>query len=204
MSNVMLGGTRRDGRSWAFYETNGCGMGARPTSDGIDAIQCHMTNTLNTPIEAIEREYPLRVDALRNCRRHRRRRPLSRRQRADTLAGARRRFGHAHATRRPAHAGAAGRARRRIGRLRTARLYSAAATRNGTRRQDEPASRAGRHSHRANAGRRRLRGARKGALLLAAAWRSRPKRAATRRSTIRIALRRGEKRRRASAATTLP
>jgi N-methylhydantoinase B len=61
MSNVMLGGTRPDGRSWAFYETNGCGMGARPSSDGIDAIQCHMTNTLNTPIEAIEREYPLRV-----------------------------------------------------------------------------------------------------------------------------------------------
>jgi N-methylhydantoinase B len=61
MSNVMLGGTRPDGRTWAFYETNGCGMGARPTSDGIDAIHCHMTNTLNTPIEAIEREYPLRV-----------------------------------------------------------------------------------------------------------------------------------------------
>jgi N-methylhydantoinase B len=61
MSNVMLGGTRPDGRTWAFYETNGCGMGARPSSDGIDAIHCHMTNTLNTPIEAIEREYPLRV-----------------------------------------------------------------------------------------------------------------------------------------------
>ncbi len=61
MSNVMLGGTRPDGRTWAFYETNGCGMGARPTRDGIDAIHCHMTNTLNTPIEAIEREYPLRV-----------------------------------------------------------------------------------------------------------------------------------------------
>jgi N-methylhydantoinase B len=61
MSNVMLGGTRPDGRSWAFYETNGCGMGARPTRDGIDGIHCHMTNTLNTPIEAIEREYPLRV-----------------------------------------------------------------------------------------------------------------------------------------------
>ncbi len=61
MSNVMLGGTRPDGRTWAFYETNGCGMGARPTCDGIDAIHCHMTNTLNTPIEAIEREYPLRV-----------------------------------------------------------------------------------------------------------------------------------------------
>ena len=61
MSNVMLGGTRGDGTTWAFYETNGCGMGARPTSDGIDAIHVHMTNTLNTPIEAIEREYPLRV-----------------------------------------------------------------------------------------------------------------------------------------------
>lgn len=61
MSNVMLGGARPDGRAWAFYETNGCGMGARPTCDGIDGIQCHMTNTLNTPIEAIEREYPLRV-----------------------------------------------------------------------------------------------------------------------------------------------
>jgi len=61
MSNVMLGGTRADGATWAFYETNGCGMGARPQRDGIDAIQCHMTNTLNTPIEAIERDYPLRV-----------------------------------------------------------------------------------------------------------------------------------------------
>ncbi len=61
MSNVMLGGTRPDGTTWAFYETNGCGMGARPTADGLDAIQCHMTNTLNTPIEAIEREFPLRV-----------------------------------------------------------------------------------------------------------------------------------------------
>ncbi len=61
MSNVMIGGTRGDGSTWAFYETNGCGMGARPGMDGIDGIQCHMTNTLNTPIEAIEREFPLRV-----------------------------------------------------------------------------------------------------------------------------------------------
>ncbi len=61
MSNVLLGGVRRDGRSWAFYETNGCGMGARPSSDGLSGIQCHMTNTLNTPIEAIEHEFPLRV-----------------------------------------------------------------------------------------------------------------------------------------------
>jgi N-methylhydantoinase B len=61
MSNVMLGGTRPDGRTWAFYETNGCGSGGRPNADGIDAIHCHMTNTLNTPIEAVEREFPLRI-----------------------------------------------------------------------------------------------------------------------------------------------
>jgi N-methylhydantoinase B len=61
MSNVMLGGVTSAGEAWAFYETNGCGMGGRPNLDGIDGIQCHMTNTLNTPIEAIERYYPLRV-----------------------------------------------------------------------------------------------------------------------------------------------
>jgi N-methylhydantoinase B len=61
MSNVLLGGVRSDGGVWAFYETNGCGMGARPTSDGLSGIQCHMTNTMNTPIEALEREFPLRV-----------------------------------------------------------------------------------------------------------------------------------------------
>jgi N-methylhydantoinase B len=61
MSNVMIGGAREDGSTWAFYETNGCGMGARPAIDGIDGIQCHMTNTLNTPIEAIERDYPMQV-----------------------------------------------------------------------------------------------------------------------------------------------
>lgn len=61
MSNVMIGGARNDGGTWAFYETNGCGMGARPSMDGLDGVQCHMTNTLNTPIEAIERDYPMRV-----------------------------------------------------------------------------------------------------------------------------------------------
>ncbi|HTJ25693.1 MAG TPA: hydantoinase B/oxoprolinase family protein [Candidatus Limnocylindria bacterium] len=61
MHNVMLGGVDGDGNPWAFYETNGCGQGGRPNADGIDAIQAHMTNTLNTPIEAIERTFPLRV-----------------------------------------------------------------------------------------------------------------------------------------------
>jgi N-methylhydantoinase B len=61
MNNVIIGGVDADGRAWSFYETNGCGMGARPEADGIDGIHAHMTNTLNTPIEAIERDFPLRV-----------------------------------------------------------------------------------------------------------------------------------------------
>ena len=63
MNNVMIGGLDGDGRSWAFYETNGCGMGARPHADGIDGIHVHMTNTLNTPIEAIERTMPMLITA---------------------------------------------------------------------------------------------------------------------------------------------
>jgi N-methylhydantoinase B len=61
MHNVMMGGVDERGAPWAFYETNGCGMGARPALDGLDAIQAHMTNTLNTPIEVLERTFPLRV-----------------------------------------------------------------------------------------------------------------------------------------------
>lgn len=61
MNNVMMGGRDERGEPWAFYETNGCGMGARPSADGVDAIQAHMTNTLNTPIEVLERSFPLRV-----------------------------------------------------------------------------------------------------------------------------------------------
>jgi N-methylhydantoinase B len=61
MNNVMMGGIDEHGEPWAFYETNGGGMGARPSSDGVDAIQAHMTNTLNTPIEVLERTFPLRV-----------------------------------------------------------------------------------------------------------------------------------------------
>jgi N-methylhydantoinase B len=61
MNNVMMGGIDERGEPWAFYETNGCGMGARPNADGVDGIQAHMTNTLNTPIEVLERTYPLRV-----------------------------------------------------------------------------------------------------------------------------------------------
>src|SRR4051812_17472613 len=62
MSSVALGGTRpADGTSWTYYETIGGGSGATPRADGASAVQCHMTNTLNTPAEAIELQYPLRV-----------------------------------------------------------------------------------------------------------------------------------------------
>jgi N-methylhydantoinase B len=56
MNSVALGGN-----NWTYYETIGGGSGAGPGFDGTSAIQCHMTNTLNTPAEAIEMQYPLRV-----------------------------------------------------------------------------------------------------------------------------------------------
>ena len=61
MNNFTLGGLGRDGQPFAYYETIAGGMGARPTADGIDAIHTHMTNSLNTPIEALETFYPVRV-----------------------------------------------------------------------------------------------------------------------------------------------
>jgi N-methylhydantoinase B len=59
MSSVALGSSASP--SWTYYETIGGGSGAGPTWDGVSAIQCHMTNTWNTPAEAIELQYPLRV-----------------------------------------------------------------------------------------------------------------------------------------------
>src|SRR5256885_4591657 len=60
MNNVMMGGTYK-GRNWAFYETIGVGLGARTDADGIDGIQANMTNTMNTPIEEVERSFPLLI-----------------------------------------------------------------------------------------------------------------------------------------------
>ena len=56
MTNVSFGG-----REWAFYETIGCGFGARPSADGVDGVHVNMTNTLNTPIEILEQLYPIRI-----------------------------------------------------------------------------------------------------------------------------------------------
>ncbi|MFC6719446.1 hydantoinase B/oxoprolinase family protein [Natrialbaceae archaeon GCM10025810] len=59
MNNLTVGA--RDG-SFTYYETIGGGFGARAERDGMDGVQVGMTNTLNTPVESIETEYPLRVE----------------------------------------------------------------------------------------------------------------------------------------------
>ncbi|TMH95363.1 hydantoinase B/oxoprolinase family protein [Candidatus Bathyarchaeota archaeon] len=62
MNNVTIGGVDpRTGKYFTYYETIAGGFGARYNKDGVDGIHSHMTNTLNTPIEALESAYPLRV-----------------------------------------------------------------------------------------------------------------------------------------------
>jgi N-methylhydantoinase B len=62
MNNVTIGGHDPErARPYAYYETIAGGMGGRPGRDGVSAIHTHMTNTLNTPVEALEFAYPLRV-----------------------------------------------------------------------------------------------------------------------------------------------
>ncbi len=157
MNNVMIGGLDGEGRSWAFYETNGCGMGARPNADGIDGIHAHMTNTLNTPIEAIERQMPMLITAY---------------EFAETSAGDGEFRGGSGLVRafalrdgqrdgvaaRRAARGAPARHERRQGR-RDRRARDGEARRRGERssREDERRDGTGRRDHRAHRGRRRLR-----------------------------------------------
>jgi N-methylhydantoinase B len=62
MSNLTIGGIDpRTNEPFTYYETAAGGMGARPGRDGISGVQTHMTNSLNTPIEALEYAYPFRV-----------------------------------------------------------------------------------------------------------------------------------------------
>ncbi len=62
MTNVTIGGIDpRTGEAFAYYETAAGGMGARPGMDGISGVHTHMTNSLNTPVEALEYAYPFRV-----------------------------------------------------------------------------------------------------------------------------------------------
>lgn len=59
---VFSGVDPRNGQPYLYLETLGGGMGARPTKDGKDGVQVGITNTSNLPVEAIEQEYPLRVE----------------------------------------------------------------------------------------------------------------------------------------------
>ena len=62
MNNLTIGGIDpRTGEPFAYYETVAGGMGARPGKPGVSGVHTHMTNSLNTPSEALEYAYPLRV-----------------------------------------------------------------------------------------------------------------------------------------------
>ncbi len=60
MNNLTLGDA-----SFSYYETLGGGQGACADADGPSGVHVAMSNTLNTPIEALEREFPLRVSSTR-------------------------------------------------------------------------------------------------------------------------------------------
>jgi N-methylhydantoinase B len=63
MNNLAMGASG-DSRhpAWDYYETIGGGMGAGAHGGGLSGVQTHMTNTLNTPVEALEMRYPVRVE----------------------------------------------------------------------------------------------------------------------------------------------
>jgi N-methylhydantoinase B len=67
MNNLTFGSTY-DGKSFAYYETIGGGVGAGPSSDGGHGMHVHMSNTLNTPVEALEYSFPLRIKEYRHRR----------------------------------------------------------------------------------------------------------------------------------------
>lgn len=63
MNNIAIGGKNNHGRpDYSYYETIGGGMGGRPSMAGLSGIHTHMTNTMNTPIEALEHSFPLLVE----------------------------------------------------------------------------------------------------------------------------------------------
>ena len=66
MNNLSFGGWDASRKSaFAYYETIAGGMGASPVGDGHSATHTHMTNTLNTPVEAFEHQFPVRVESYR-------------------------------------------------------------------------------------------------------------------------------------------
>jgi N-methylhydantoinase B/oxoprolinase/acetone carboxylase alpha subunit len=64
MNNLLMGGTDAAGRPWVYYETVAGGQGGRVQGPGMSGVHTAMTNTRNTPVEALERAFPLRVRKL--------------------------------------------------------------------------------------------------------------------------------------------
>jgi N-methylhydantoinase B len=62
MNNLTFGGRLADGRPFAYYETMGGGAGGGPQGPGGNGLHVHMSNTRNTPVEALEYSYPLRIE----------------------------------------------------------------------------------------------------------------------------------------------
>jgi N-methylhydantoinase B len=63
MNNVTFGGRQPGtGKPFAYYETLGGGAGAGPEADGASGVHVHMSNTRNTPIEALEYAFPVRIE----------------------------------------------------------------------------------------------------------------------------------------------
>jgi N-methylhydantoinase B len=66
MNNLAMGAEAGAGHlAWDYYETMGGGMGGNAQHDGLSGVQTHMTNTLNTPVEVLEMNYPLRLNHYR-------------------------------------------------------------------------------------------------------------------------------------------
>lgn len=61
LASMVFAGERDDGSPYVYLETIGGGNGALVGMDGMDGAHCHITNSLNTPAEAVENSYPLRV-----------------------------------------------------------------------------------------------------------------------------------------------
>lgn len=61
MNNLALSGAHADGAPFTYYETVAGGAGGHPEAPGASAVHTHMTNSLNTPVEALERALPVRV-----------------------------------------------------------------------------------------------------------------------------------------------
>ena len=158
MNNLIIGG-----RGWTYYETIAGGQGASAERDGPSGVHVGMTNTLNTPVEALELEYPMRVERyeLRYGLGRRRRAPRRRRDRARG-PGARAR--HAVAAHRPPPPPAPGRGAAAS----RARSAPTGSTTRSCRRRSRAVLDAERGGDGRDAGRRGLRRGRDGRLNLQA------------------------------------